>query len=45
MISGNVLLFKDVKNYCNLGLLITAWKMNAQFRENRYVELSRNNLI
>ena len=45
MISGNVLLFKDTK--ISLGLLITAQKMPALFRENRYLELSTtaNNLI
>ena len=30
VISGNVLLFKDIK--ISLGLLITAWKMHALFR-------------
>ena len=30
MISGDVLLFKDIK--ISLGLLITAWKMHALFR-------------
>ena len=30
MISGNVLLFKDIK--ISLGLLITAWKMHALVR-------------
>ena len=45
MISGNVLLFKDIK--ISLGLLITAWKMHFLFRENRYhkVSTTRNNLI
>ena len=45
MISGNVVLFKDIK--ISLGLLITAWKMHALFRENRYLEGSKtaNNLI
>ena len=38
MISGNVLLFKDIK--ISLGLLITARKMHAQFRENRYLDMS-----
>ena len=44
MISGNVLLFKDIK--ISLGLLTTARKMHAQFRENRYLEMSKttNNL-
>ena len=36
VISRNVLLFKDIK--ISLGLLITAQKMHAQFRENRYFE-------
>ena len=45
VISGNVLLFQDIK--ISLGLLITAWKMHALFRENRYFEVSTtaNNLI
>ena len=45
VISGNVLLFRDIK--ISLGLLITARKMRALFRENRYLEVSRtaNNLI
>ena len=45
MISGNVVLFKDIK--ISLGLLIIAWKMLALFRENRYLEGSKtaNNLI
>ena len=45
VISRNVLLFKDIK--FSLGLLITARKMHAQFRENRYFEMSTttNNLI
>ena len=45
MISGNVVLFKYIK--ISLGLLITAWKMHALFRENRYLEGSKtaNNLI
>ena len=45
VISGNVLLFQDIK--ISLGLLITAWKMRAPFRENRYLEESTtaNNLI
>ena len=38
VISGNVLLLKDIK--ISLGLLIPAWKMHAQFRENRYLEMS-----
>ena len=45
VISGIVLLFQDIK--ISLGLLITAWKMRALFRENRYLEVSTtaNNLI
>ena len=45
MISGNVLLFKDIK--ISLGLLITAHKMPALFGENRYLKVSTttNNLI
>ena len=43
VINGNVLLFKDIKS--NLGLLITARKMHAQFRENRYLEMSTNTNI
>ena len=45
MISGSDLLFKDIK--ISLGLLITAWKMHALFRENRYLKVSTttNNLI
>ena len=45
MISGNVVLFKDIK--ISLGLLITARKMQALFRENRYLEGSKtaNNVI
>jgi len=45
VISGNVLLFKDLK--ISLGLLITARKMHAQLRENPYLEMSTttNNLI
>jgi len=38
VISGNVLPFKDIK--ISLGLLITARKMHAQFRQNRYLEMS-----
>jgi len=38
VISGNVLLFKDIK--ISLGLSITALKMHAQLRENRYLEMS-----
>ena len=38
VISGNVLLFKDIK--ISLGLLITARKMHALFRENRYLAVS-----
>ena len=45
MISGNVVLFKDIK--ISLGLLITARKMQALFRENRYLVGSKtaNNVI
>ena len=45
VISGNALLFKDIK--ISLGLFITARKMPALFRENRYLEVSTtaNNLI
>ena len=45
MVSGNVVHCKDIK--ISLGLLITAWKMQALFRENRYLEGSKtaNNLI
>jgi len=45
VISGNILLFKDIK--IGLGLLITARKMRAQFRENGYLGMSTitNNLI
>ena len=45
MISGNVLLFKDIK--ISLGLLFTAPKMHALFQENRYLKVSTttNNLI
>ena len=38
VISGNVLLFKDIK--ITLGLLITAREMHALFRENRFLEMS-----
>jgi len=38
VISGNVLLFKDIK--ISLGLFITARKMHALFRENRHLEVS-----
>ena len=45
VISGNVLLFKDIK--ISLGLLITARKIHALFRENRKLEVSttENNRI
>jgi len=43
VISGNVLFFKDIKS--SLELLITARKMHAQFRENRYLEMSTNTNI
>ena len=38
VISGNVLLFKDIK--ISLGLLITAREMHALFRENHFLEVS-----
>ena len=38
VISGNVLLFKDIK--ISLGLLITAREMHALFREFRFPEVS-----
>ena len=38
VISGNVLLFKDIK--ISLGLLISAPEMHALFRENRFLEVS-----
>ena len=37
-ISGNALLFKDIK--IALGRCITAGKMHALFRKNRYLEVS-----
>ena len=40
MISGNVLLFKDIK--ISLGLLITALEMHALFWENHIFEVSTN---
>ena len=45
MINVNALLFKDIK--ISLGLLITARKIPALFRENRYLKVSAtaNNLI
>ena len=45
VISGNDILFKDIK--ISLGLLITARKMYALFRENRFFQVSTtaNNLI
>ena len=45
VISGNVLLFKDIK--ISLGRFITARKIAALFRENRSQEVSTtvNNLI
>ena len=45
VISGNVLLFKDIK--ISLGLFITARKIPSLFRENRSQEVSTtvNNLI
>ena len=38
VISGNVLLFKDIK--FSLGLLITAREMHALFWENHFLEVS-----
>ena len=38
VISGNVLLFKDIK--ISLGLLITAREMHALFWENHFLEVS-----
>ena len=38
VISGNVLLFKDIK--ISLGLLITAQEMHALFPENHFLEVS-----
>ena len=38
VISGNVLLFNDIQ--ISLGLLITARKMHALFRENHCLEVS-----
>ena len=38
VISGNVLLFKDIK--ISLGLLITALEMHALFWENHFLEVS-----
>ena len=38
VISGNVLLFKDIK--ISLGLLISAPEMHALFRENHSLEVS-----
>jgi len=38
VISGNVLLFRDIK--ISFGLLITALKMHALFWQNRYLEMS-----
>ena len=43
MISGNVLLFNDIK--ISLGILITARKMNALFRENRHLAVSTMQII
>ena len=40
VISGNVLLFKDLK--ISLGLLITAREMHALFWENQILDLSTN---
>ena len=38
VISGNVLLFKDIK--ISLGFLITAREMHALFQENHFLEVS-----
>ena len=38
VISGNVLLFKDIK--ISLGLLISAPEMHALFQENHFLEVS-----
>ena len=38
VISGNVLLFKDIK--ISLGLSIAAREMHALFQENRFLEVS-----
>ena len=38
VISGNVVLFKDIKII--LGLLITAREMHALFQENHFLEVS-----
>ena len=38
VISGNVLLFKDIK--ISLGLLIAAREMHAPFRENHFLDAS-----
>ena len=45
VISGNVLLFKDIK--ISLGLLITAQKMHVLFQENHSFKVSTtaNNLM
>ena len=43
VISGNVLLFKDIK--ISLGLLITAREMHALFRENHFLEVSTTEII
>ena len=45
VISGNVLLLKDIE--ISFGLLISARKMHALFRENRYLAVltTANNLI
>ena len=40
MISGNVLLFKDIK--ISLGLVITAREMHALFWENHIIDVSTN---
>ena len=38
VISGNVLVFKDIK--ISLGILITAREMHALFRENHFLQVS-----
>ena len=42
VISGNVLLFKDIK--ISLRLLISAREMHALFRENNFVEVQINRI-
>ena len=43
MISGNVLLFNDIK--ISLGLLITAREVHAVFWENYFLEVSTTEII